>query len=396
MAYPTIAVRIAFTTDPLDDTPSWTTIPAALVKAISTRRGRSNELSQFDAGTATVLFDNADGRFSPNETSGPYYPNIKPALKVNIRASHGGTDYDLFTGFVETWRPRHQGPMPTDEVEVGLVDGFKLLNLKLLNAAYGQQLSGDRVDQVLSTVGWPAADRLVAAGQAEIQASTLVDTSGLTHILTVQQSEVGVFYIDGAGNAVWQDRVTRYAAPYITSQMTFADNPGGGEFPYQEVEFSYDDANLYNEVRLTRTGGTQQVITDATSITEYGPRTLKRDGLLAINDPTVNDMAQYLNFRYKDPHLRVEAIRYVYGGDDTIWPELLDREISDRVTVQLSYADYDEDSYIERVEHEIEVGLRWETVFGLSPVIASQDISTRWLLEVAGQTELEQTTVLGW
>lgn len=50
---------------------------------------------QLAVGTATIVLDNEFGHFSPENTSGDYYPNITPGRRVEIYANHTSDTFDF-------------------------------------------------------------------------------------------------------------------------------------------------------------------------------------------------------------------------------------------------------------------------------------------------------------
>lgn len=72
----------------------WTDI-SQWVLGFNYRRGRQHELQSFDAGQMTVDLWNADSRFSPWNTSGPYTPHVDLMKPVQLRATT--TTDNLFT-----------------------------------------------------------------------------------------------------------------------------------------------------------------------------------------------------------------------------------------------------------------------------------------------------------
>jgi hypothetical protein len=106
VAFPTITVELALTTNPTA-TPTWTDV-SAYVRAIPGIESatRKDELGRrWEAGHCTVVFDNTDGRFDPGNPAGAYYPNLLPLRRIRIKANHNAVDYDLFSGYVDTWTP---------------------------------------------------------------------------------------------------------------------------------------------------------------------------------------------------------------------------------------------------------------------------------------------------
>jgi hypothetical protein len=123
-----IITEVAFTSNPLDDPAVWVDV-SLYVRSISTNRGRQHELNRFEAGTATIVLDNKDGRFSPFNTSSPYNPNVLPFKQIRVRALYNGVVYPIFRGHIQAWPVKW--PSPNDStVEIACVDATKALNLK--------------------------------------------------------------------------------------------------------------------------------------------------------------------------------------------------------------------------------------------------------------------------
>ena len=108
-----ITVEIAFDSNPLDSSQTWTDVSQYL-RSFETTRGRLTNLDAFQAGTATVTLDNRDNRFSPNQST--YYydatnsrTKIQPLKRLRIRAEYNAVTYDLFHGFVESFPVQYAG-----------------------------------------------------------------------------------------------------------------------------------------------------------------------------------------------------------------------------------------------------------------------------------------------
>jgi len=98
----TCKVSVAFADGPLVASPTWTDV-TAYVRSVRTSRGRSSELDEFQAGTATVVFENIDRRFDPDYTSGAYYPNVKVRRQIKVEAVYSAVTYPVFRGVVQGW-----------------------------------------------------------------------------------------------------------------------------------------------------------------------------------------------------------------------------------------------------------------------------------------------------
>lgn len=394
MSWPTLVLRVAFASEPMAASPSWTSITSDL-RRIYTKRGRMQELDRIQTGIAKIDLDNQAGNYWPDNAGGSYYPNVKPGKRINLYAVYDAVTYHLFTGFVEDWNPdwidKQGGLFPIVRPQCADLLG-NLAHYDLNDGTgYAQELSGARVGNVLDDLGWPAADRDLDVGQSYMQATgALADQNALEHLITVQKSEQGIVYIAGDGHVQFEDRHHRLASPHTVSQATFGDD--SGEKPYHGLEPRYGADTIYNDVRITRSGGSQQAVSDATSQAAYGKRSLSRTGLLMTTDNEALDQAGYLLKRYKDPALRTRSLTIIPETHPSdLWPQVLGREISDRITLRRNEASLDQDYFIEGIIHDIDlVNYTWETIWQLSEADSQQ----YWCLGVTGYSEVGQTTYL--
>ena len=101
-----LTVQIGFDSEPFDSSQSFTDV-SQYVRGINIRRGRSNELGQFTAGTCELLLSNADNRFNPTQTthyydSGNARSKIQPLKVVKISATYDSSTYVLYYGHLDT------------------------------------------------------------------------------------------------------------------------------------------------------------------------------------------------------------------------------------------------------------------------------------------------------
>jgi len=210
----------------------------------------------------------------------------------------------------------------------------------------------------------------------------------------------------GDGVLVYQNRHWRYEnSTSVTSQATIGD--GVGELPYTKLELSYDDSQIWNDVRITPTGGTVQTASDSTSQSTYAKRTLART--LIIGDASgvggntqaveAKSAAQYLLANYKEPALRATSasVRPVSDATGALWTQILNRALSDRITTTKrppgGGAAITGDYFIEAIEHRIgNVAEDWETTWQLSPANAQ----AFWIMQNATFGLLDSTTRLAY
>lgn len=122
---PVFTFQFSPTTNPFS-TPVWVDI-SKYVLDFSCKYGRQFELNSVEAGTATFTLDNTDRRFDPTNTLSPYYPNLLPLRKFQVTATFAGTTYYVFTGYIEQWPTKWQGP-DWAEVDCTAVDAFEALS----------------------------------------------------------------------------------------------------------------------------------------------------------------------------------------------------------------------------------------------------------------------------
>lgn len=163
---------------------------------------------------------------------------------------------------------------------------------------------------------------------------------------------------------------------------------------YIDVELAYDDKFIYNDVRIQRVEGTEQVAVDSTSGTAYGQRSLSRTSLLMATDADALSQAQYLLSRYKDPALRAKSILIYPDADPAnLYPKVLGFDIGTRITLQLTQASIDADYHIEGVNHDWDAREnKWVTKWQLSDA----DNQKYWALGVANFSEIGETTRLAY
>lgn len=366
-----VTVRMAFGDDMFEAAPTWSDISADVLE-VHTVRGRKHELDRMEAGTCILVLNNASGDYYPDNAAGTYYPDIKTMTRVNVRAAYnGGTAIDVFTGYVESWSPAWLGKSGKGPIsKVVCSDALKIFARTLLNnAGEAAELSGTRVGNVADEVGWPAGWRDIDTGQETLQATgAQANVNAKSHYDLIQQSELSLIYTAPDNDLQFEDRSHRTNAPHDTALSVFGDDgEAAGEDRYEDIDFVLDEALLYNDVRMTRIGGTEQTASDATSQTAYGVRSLARSGLLNSSDLAASILANFFAARYSDTATRVKSMLIRPGKNPvSLWYKCLNYNISDRLTIRLDQASIDTDYFIEGVQHD------W--------VAKTDSFTTRWWL----------------
>ena len=234
MTRPTIQVRIAFVNAPFAAIASLTWIDISAYvwldgnpggSAITINRGRQFELDAMQAGTCTLVLDNRDRRFDPDNAASPYWPNVIPTRRINLRATWNAITYDLFTGYVESWEPFDPTPGAVAQslVRLTAVDLFKALNYTTFTM---NEMSDNNpvnvIQDVLNTSGWPAADRDPGSNSpTRIPAQLWPSQPALPAIQTIATADGGTFFIEDDGRTVYHDRY--WSARNSANRAVFGD-----------------------------------------------------------------------------------------------------------------------------------------------------------------------------
>jgi len=421
MTRPTITVEVALQTEPTE-APVWADVTAYVRGAIDIRRGRQRELDRMEAGTLALALDNRDRRFDPLYEDGPYYGLLLPMRRIRVRCETQDprgpgyyVPFGLFCGYIEAWTPRYEARDAWVEVQAS--DGFKVLAMTRLNGDWPSQDTGARIDAVLSAVGWttgeswvldsavngllgdttvlgPVGDRIIMDGQTKVIATTLEDAPALGHIQEMAQLETGVFFIDYDGEARFYNRFRTIRYGTQLYNVFNNDGPPDRTAPFSEIEIEYDDALIYNEVRIARQDGDEQVATDTASQVSYFVRTLQWSGLPLITDDDAFQLAHYLLGRYKQPAPRVSRLGLRAPLSAIAWYILLCNDLGDDIFIYWQPPGGGDPIYFGRsllqgISHRIDQE-RWEIQLWLAP----HDPNRYWWLDYPMGSNLGTTTRL--
>ena len=383
-----ITVEIAFDSNPLDSSQSFTDVSAYL-RSFTTSRGRISNLDKFQTGTAIVELDNRDNRFSPNQST-HYFDSsagrtkIQPLKRLRIRATHSSTTYDLFHGFVESFPVNYAGQGYDSTVKVKVVDAFKLFfNAKLdgigwnlgisllgsttrLTLTQAQELSSVRAKNILDSFGY--TNQSISTGQLQVTTQPTTDDL-LTALRKVETAENGTFFIAGNGNATFRDRNFRLTNT-TTPAATFGQ--GGSELPYSDIRTAYDDNKIINTVQRTRTGSSNtQIAIDSDSINRFGTHVLTESNTLNIQDSDVSSIAEQKVVANSIPQTVVEQLSFRPQQNTGLWAKALGLDIGSFVEAKVTTPSSTIETYdlfIERIKHKVDARNKtWDWLIGLSP-----------------------------
>lgn len=239
---------------------------SARVATATIERGRDDLFTEMLAGTANLSLRDPDGIFNHANALSPLYGLIDDRLHpVLIKLTRAGVTRARFYGLTRrvTWQPT--GRKGTASIEC--VDLFYYLQrARPVIAATGATTTGAAIALILNAIQWidPSA-RVLATGDPIPDFSADGSRTALELIGELLEAERGVFYVDGTGRAIYEDRYARELRPVettIVDRMTHLA---------PEVDFDL----IRNRVRVTRLDAAGVEIytaeaVDADSVSRFG------------------------------------------------------------------------------------------------------------------------------
>ena len=341
-------------------------------REISITRGRSDQLANFSAGTATFRLLNNDRRFDPINEDSPYWDltlgrsGVTPRRKVTVSLD----GVPVFTGRITDIDVIYDYNL--SEVVITASDDFVLLANTTTGDAFTptQELSGARVERILdlAAVDYPVASRALDGGTATLGAYQIAaNTNALTYLQRCADAEQGYLFVSKDGKLTFTDRIT---ASFASISATFSDT--GSDIPYASLSVLYGQEFLYNRISTQTETGTVQNANDTTSQDEFGITTLALSDLLLADDSAALTLANTLLDRYSQPVYRFDdlavSMNRITSGQRA---DVLDLEIGDVVEITRTYAtgspaSVTQNYAVEGISHSLTAGAH-NVVVRLSP-----------------------------
>ena len=283
-----------------------------LVQSININRGRSRQLQEFNAGTATVSFWNKSRALDPLNTASPYWntsggmTGIVPRLPIQVLAN----GIPIYTGLITDWNVDYD-LANNDMAYATCADMFTVLSSNTLLAhTTTQESSSTRINTVLdySEVNYQGA-RSIGTGSSTLGGtaanalfSVETDTALLNYLQTVTTSEQGYLYMSAAGTLTFKGRSS------VLNPVSGATFAGSSGIPFQTLEVQYGDELLYNYIVTQSPAGAAQIAQNANSIAQYQTQTYTDTALLNSTTTEVAGLGNYLLGKFKQPVLRFTGL----------------------------------------------------------------------------------------
>lgn len=344
----------------------------------SIRRTYSRVTDTWNPGNATLTITDETGDWNPDNPSSPYYGLIKPMRKLSLMGQYAGTQYPLFSGYIQNWVYTPANGADVARMDIVAYDGFLLFNNAAVTAITGTaagDTTGERISLILDQVGWPQGMRDLDTGLTTCQADPGTQRSTLSALQTVEETELGAFFMDWSGLATFRDRNSLVQAAGATPTVFTDDETLVAGITYQAVDFGLDDTLIQNAVTVQPDGLTAQYWEDADSIATYFTHSVVRSGLLMQTEAEALDQAKAIVTARAYDELRVDSISLDISGDApaarTVAALDLDFLSNIRVVRTAPGGPIDKTLLIQGVTHDMSANGRWVTKFEtVEPVVA--------------------------
>jgi hypothetical protein len=188
-----------------------------------------------------------------------------------------------------------------------------------------------RYARILRYAGYTGPSSLQTGLTTSMGPAAIDGQDAVSALQATVDTENGEHFVDRQGFIQFKSRSARYNA--TVPMYVFGENVTAGEWPYEDVTLDYDSTHLSNQVTVTQeSSGQNFYATDATSITNFFPRTMTRT-INASSTAECQDAANYLLSRYKNPAQRVSSIKLHPSAYPAMWPICLALELGTRVRV---------------------------------------------------------------
>lgn len=271
---------------------------------------------------------------------------------------------------------------------VGVIDEVAIFNSTLSSGTVAT-LAGDqkglnggaaRLPRLLTWAGVDPADQNLDplsynTGELDPAFAPAGKVLALLQDLTAFQR--ALIFAAADGRITTRSRQAAWVSPGNTSQGTFSDSVTS-TLPYTPVlSAPMDVRDVHNTITVGRSGGITYTAVDAASTVQNGVRDLTGfTNIPFATDLSAIDLANYLANQLGQPANRIDHIQMLgNAAPNTLYPQLLGREIGDRITVVRhppGGGTWTTDQTIEGVADTLaEKTGKWVTTWRLSPYDAT-------------------------
>ena len=318
-----------------DDVPSTPTADLTPnVYQIKINRGRNIIRDTYEVGTCIVRVLDPQSYFNPQNVSSPYYGYLSPLRKLRVSAATSTSQAWLFSGYVTDYKYTYPQGQETGYVDITCADAFRLFqmaNVTVIDGGspyptYPYAYTGERIDAILNTVGFPSSMRNVVKGNNQVLNDYSVPRTALEALKQAEFSDgIGAFYMDGGGAATFKSR-SEVVKSLAVTPTKFNQTTG---IPYTNLQYAFDDKLIINKATFSYYAGVPYTVTDTASVAKYFVHDVSQDNLICLFQDLIIDLTRsYIATRSKTG-IRIDAMTV----------NLLDTKVPTDTLINMDYFD---------------------------------------------------------
>ena len=354
------------------------------VQGIDIERGRSDALDHISAGGMRITLQDPERKWSPWVIPADGFRRWRTGVPIQARTPAG----HLFTGVVTEI---HASEKPEEDfqriVEIVALDPLTFLAITDEAAQADQgtnELAGARLERIWDNALPPSwVEHVFDPGMARMQSTSLARPA-LEEMWLTADSDAGVVSCTTDGVVrFWDIERGLTEDRRVVPQVTFTDDDDApASTPVvctTKFDVTDDQAPVINWIGIAAAGGTQEVVTDDTSIAWYGRRSTHRNDLIHNEGQSWSrHIAETFLSRVDRQSVVITPLVFNALQDLDSWEAAHSLDVVDRVAVHRSAGGdrLDITASIDQIQHQI-TPYSWQTTIQLAPG-TQRTAYTRW------------------
>jgi hypothetical protein len=289
------------------------------IRSVSFQGGRNIELETIPPATMTIVFDNREGIWNPDDTAGPYYGLLYPGKEIHLAYVNkmAGLYYDfaagVFSGSVTSWTFDYD--LNGDAIATVSAKDLlgRLAGVEIASLVVPAERTGARIARILSAAGLNASQYSLEQGYSTLAAET-ISGDALQLIQEVAFQEQGFVYSQRNRIVFVQRNGYQEIPEFYFTNVTNSPNAPAGVYslPFSSLGVTYSDDTVANSVTTVSSLGTA-VVTDAAKVEIYGQTSKSYD----VSYSTFAEQSSFTNYlvtKFGAPEFRPDSMQISLDG----------------------------------------------------------------------------------
>ena len=279
------------------------------IRSVSVQGGTNRELDKIPPSTATIVFDNRDGLFNPDNTSSPYYGQIFPGKTISLEYVNkvSGASFNdalnLFYGVVTDWSFGYDvSGDATATVSAKDLLGL-LAGVNIPATSVPQESSEARFKRICTLAGFNSA-RVLSGGSYATLAAATIQGDALQLAQDVVFQEQG--YTAVIGDAIYFQPRNSNTNLYGVIFSNYTTEANIWNYSFTDLQMAYSNDTVANSVTTTSSLGTA-IVTDSVQVAKYGKTSAQYDVSYSTLGQQI-DLTNFLVNFYGAPQFRPESM----------------------------------------------------------------------------------------